>query len=148
MQVVQTCVVVAGVIFAVLQVRDIRTNRQLTAITNMFADFHQEVAYERRHRVLSGPTVDLQALSPQEYLDRMQVADFYQRIGYLCRAGLLDRRHVLEMYSGAIVRTWAALEPYVQMRRTREGLRGYSKDFEVLATAAADHERDARVEEH
>ena len=136
MQVVQTLVVVAGVVFAAKQLKGVRVNRQLAALTMMFRDFHEEAAYERRHRVLAGPAVDMEKLSDQEHLDRMQVADFYQRIGYLCRCGFLDREHVLEMYAYAIRMAWESLEPYVKKRRVQEGIQNYSVDFEMLALAA------------
>lgn len=136
LQAIGTLVVVAGIGFAAKQLQDVRVNRQLTAINLMFRDFHDEAAYERRYRVLAGPVMDFEKLTDSEFLDRMQVADFYQRIGYLCRCGFLDRVHVMEMYGGAIRSAWTTLKPFVQMRRRDEDLPTYSRDFEMLAQAA------------
>ena len=69
------------------------------------------------------------------------ILDFWERLGYLTKAGHLDRSLVYETFAMPCLAWWARLEPKVQDSRATTGQRKLSEDFEWLAGFMAARQR-------
>ena len=66
------------------------------------------------------------------------IANFWERLGYLVRAGHVDRDLVYG-YMGNLIRLWwACLAPHVQLSRDRYGDSAIGEEFEWLAGVVAE----------
>jgi hypothetical protein len=69
------------------------------------------------------------------------IADFWQRVGYMVKAGDVDRRLVHEYLSAQIRSWWVWLAPTVRFWREAEGLPFLYGHFEWLAGHMAEMDR-------
>jgi hypothetical protein len=136
---VQSAVVVLGVVFAVFQLRQIEKARHLETIKMVFEGFDDRAAYADRQRILDVGQVHVPSMTHEDFLTFMRTADYFQRMAFLSKRGFLSRRYILEMYSGTVVSMWQCLGPFALHMRSERGLSNYSCDFEELATAAIEY---------
>ncbi len=74
------------------------------------------------------------------------VSNYWERVGYLIRAGHLDGRLVYESEGGLDCRRdWALLTPFVAAMRTKVGTSKLYEHFEWLAGYMAARDREANV---
>jgi hypothetical protein len=139
--VVQTVVVVFGIGFAIVQLRQVRSARNLDTIQTVFEGFATTQAYKERWSILTAGTVRVDETDEEHFLLCMRTSDYFQRVGFLASHGFVDVAYVLRMYSGTILSLWQCLRPFVEYMRTTKGLSNYSYEFERLAKLAEAYRR-------
>ena len=65
------------------------------------------------------------------------VGDFYENMGVFAKAGLVDRRLLLDAHSSLVIDTWNALAELTAILRMRYG-RALYKNFEYLVVLSQD----------
>jgi Domain of unknown function (DUF4760) len=66
-----------------------------------------------------------------------KVGNFYESMGMLAKAGLVDTNLVVEMWSGVVVGAWDKLAPFIALRRRSDG-DALLENFEYLTVLAQD----------
>lgn len=135
--IVQTGAIIGGLAFALTQLRQGRTTRNLETISLIFDGIHDRGSYEARRRLAEFADRDMASLGSEEHLDASTTTDLFQRLGFLASNGFIDKALVLSLYSGLIVEMWSVLEPFVQHTRADRQLENYALDFQRLAAEAA-----------
>ena len=134
--IIQAVIIVLGILFAVVQLRQVSMARNLETMKILFDGFDELSSYAQRKAILDTGPVDLATASEQDLLLYAQQADLFHSLGFYSRNRFVSRRYLLELYSGGIISMWQCLEPFVQYMRTEKGVSNYSHDFETLAAAA------------
>jgi hypothetical protein len=137
----QTLVVVAGVWFAVSQIRQSTQARELESLVAIFDRMRApERGASIEHLLTLPPTLgdwtdeDL-AVAASEHQD-------FEQLGFLVRHRFLREQLIMEMYSLLIIDAWRALEPFERSERDRMGAPGFGRSFERLASRATKYRLD------
>lgn len=139
--VLQTVVVIAGVWFAVSQIRQSTQARELESLVAIF---------DRMRAPERGASIEhLLTLPPaiSEWADAdLAVADSehqdFEQLGFLVRHRFLREQLIMEMYSLLIIDAWRALESFERAERDRMGAPGFGRSFERLAIRATKYRLD------
>ncbi|MFD0689160.1 DUF4760 domain-containing protein [Actinomadura fibrosa] len=134
--IIQAIAVILGILFAVVQLRQVSMARNLETMNTLFDGFDELSTYAERKAILDTGPVDPATASERDLLLYARHADFFHSLGFYSRNKFVSRRYLLELYSGGIISMWQCLEPFVQYMRDEKGVSNYSHDFEDLATAA------------
>lgn len=81
---------------------------------------------------------DVESIAPAA---ASEIGNYWERVGYLVRAGHIDRRLVFEYLGNAVQLWWALLAPTITILREREGEPMIHEHFEWLASAIAAMDR-------
>ncbi|TMR04730.1 hypothetical protein ETD83_08060 [Actinomadura soli] len=134
--IIQAVTVILGILFAIMQLRQVSLARNLETMKSLFDGFAELSSYAERKAILDTGPVEPQTASEQDLLLYARHADFFHSLGFHSRNKFVSRRYLLELYSGGIISMWQCLEPFVQYMRDEKGVSNYSHDFEALAAAA------------
>jgi Domain of unknown function (DUF4760) len=144
---IQTFVVVAGGIFALIQLRIAAKARRnsvavvmLDHVGNFEANTRRRYVYRQIVPRLDNPTDDDEAVLSQ-------VANEFQVLGFLVSEKVIDPKFVLELYYGSVVRSWNAMKPWIMDRRRRQGTK-YGDWFENLKDRSEKYILDNRPDEY
>lgn len=81
---------------------------------------------------------DLENGIPDQHYERVRsVMHFYDHLGLVVKAGIIDDKYVIAFMGGSTCKTWRVLEPYIKSRRARSSNQHYQAFFEDLAARAA-----------
>jgi hypothetical protein len=142
--VILTFLVVAfALFFTARQLRQADGARSLQSISTIFEWFSSREEFLRRIRVTALAGKDAAKYTTDEFVDADMTGAFWQRVGVLCEAQLLDRILILRMYSLLILSTWDTLQHFLAHQRSQvtKGT-GYWAGFERLAMSAELWRRD------
>ena len=156
--VVTAVVIGATAIAAIIQLRHMRANNQITALLAVQAefdakDFRDAEARMRREfpEILEEPgfcKYFIALLKDQEPVENPRydevrraarlVANTYENLGVLTKRGIIDRALVLEAYSFIVANAWSDLEGLVAIIRVGTGEQTLFENFEYLAAISQD----------
>jgi Domain of unknown function (DUF4760) len=145
-------VIAATAIAAIVQLRHARSSNQIAALNELretmeSADFDaanqfvmmdlsatlQEPAF--RHQIAPGAKRSGETRALRAKMNK--VANFYESMGMLVKAGLVDQNLVVEMWSDAIIGAWNKLAPFTAIGRRSVG-DGLLENFEYLTVLSQD----------
>ncbi|HEY9085346.1 MAG TPA: hypothetical protein VIN40_05355 [Candidatus Tyrphobacter sp.] len=145
-------VIAATAIAAIFQLRHARTSNQIAAINELRESMETPAFAAAQHFVfteladaLKDPELRHQLFNRNARTSANQtmiskintVGNHYEGVGLLIRAGLVDKRSVLEMWSGPCVGSWEALSPATAIFRRQFGSLLW-ENFEYLAVLSQD----------
>jgi hypothetical protein len=145
-------VIAATAIAAIIQLRHARSSNQIAAFnelreTTQKPDFQaaQSFIVTQLSAKLQDPAFRYQCGHPAARTDETvplismanAVGNFYEGMGALIRAGLVDTNLVLQIYPDRIVQSWERLAPYIAIGRRRVG-DALWENFEYLSVLAQD----------
>ena len=156
--VVTAVVIGATAIAAIIQLRHMRANNQITALLAVQAEFDAKDFRDAEARMRKEfPEIledegfcsyfiailkDQEAAEDARYDEVRRaarlVANTYENLGVLTKRGIIDRSLVLEAYSFIVVNAWDDLEGFVAMIRAATGERTIYENFEYLAAVSRD----------
>ena len=128
---------IAGAIFAVLELRGISRDRKTSIVQDMFSRFGYDVisAYSK---VANGSFKNAQDMEQKcSYESLVQLASYFEGVGYLVRRGLVDKKIVAECLP--TVSIWRKMEPWAIWDREKTDPTMWA-EFEYLALASEDIE--------
>jgi hypothetical protein len=145
-------VISATAIAAIVQLRHARSSNQIAAI-NELRETYQTADFEAARqfilvdltKALKDPVFRYQLANRSASTDEWRpaiakltgVGNFYESMGVLEKAGLVDETLALEIWSGLIAITWEMLAPVTAILR-RGGGSGIWENFEQLTVLAQD----------
>ena len=132
-QVVACVAIVIAIPFAYVQLREATRARHLEALARIFEEFRSEVFFEDRRFVYSHDVFNWNACSDEERIRIERLINTYNRISFLVEKGMVPKKLILEIWSGAILASWQKLESYVIERRAITGFSDWAIQFEHLA---------------
>jgi hypothetical protein len=145
-------VIAATAIAALVQLRHARGSNQIAALNELqemqetadFVDANQFVLQDLaaklqdpafRHEIAPGMTRTGEIRVLRTKMNK--VANFYEIMGMLVKAGLVDKNLVAEMWSDAIIGAWGKLAPFTAIGRRSVG-DGLLENFEYLTVLSQD----------
>ena len=157
---VATAVVIgATAIAAMIQLRHLRMNNQITALLAVQAEFDAkdfrdaEALMRRKFPALSDDTEfceyfialikDQTPVENSQYEEARHatrlVARMYENLGVLVKRGIIDASLILDVYSFTVTSAWSDLEGLVALMRAGTGEEKLLENFEYLASISQDH---------
>jgi hypothetical protein len=145
-------VIAATAIAAVVQLRHARSSNAIAALNELretmeSADFQAAQHFVRGElsKKLEDPAFRYQTDAPSARTDENRpliakvdaIGNFYESIGMLVKAGLVDRGLVVEMWSSNVIEAWENLAPVTTIVRRRIGDMLW-ENFEYLTVLAQD----------
>jgi len=144
-------VIAATAIAAIVQLRHLRAQNQLTGLLTVLARVEapqfNEWADQAREIVksqLPDPSYRrsiMDATFERKNNPWLNLANSYDWVGSLVKHNLIPADSVLDIYSGRVIQAWSIIEPIVPLVRSRAGP-GVWENFEFLVVRA--HEWSAR----
>lgn len=133
---VSASVVVAGALYAHLQLREARLSRNASLLLDIRDRYHTPESREVRRRLLAGDfgapqTLNVDALPPSDFHAFWDLLDQLELVGLLVERRLLDVDLVTSVFHRSPPRIWQAVEPYIRARRREVPNEG--RYFELLA---------------
>jgi hypothetical protein len=146
-------VIAATAIAAIVQLRHARSSNHIAALnelreTQETPDFQaaQHFVQTQLAAKLQDPDFRYQVVHPAARTDEIRpllvmvraIGNFYEGVGVLIRAGLVDRELVLRIWSSNIVGAWENVVTYAALARRRVGTNALWENFEYLTVVAQD----------
>lgn len=135
---IATCVVAAGIVFAIWQVWETRRGRNAQLAASLFQELRSSASKETL-RLIYGSIYEDRTLKHKESsqtlteVEESKVGDMLDRIeflGVLVARGILDEDLAMDLFKGHPVRCWYRLSGYIEDRAREQGyFGGYVKDF-------------------
>jgi len=138
LEAISTCVVAAGIVFAIRQVLETRRGRNAQVAASLFRELRSSASketlrliyssiYEDRklkHKESSQPLTEVEESKVGDMLDRIEL------LGVLVAHDILDKDLATDLFKGHPVRCWYRLRDYIEDRAKERGyFGGYIKDF-------------------
>lgn len=145
-------VIAATAIAAVVQLRHARTGNIIAAL-NELSETTAQPHYETAAHIVStqlaaklqDPAFRYQIATPAARTDEMRpfweaskvIGNFYENMGLLVKAGLVDQALVMQMWVDSVIPMWEQIAPVVAIQRRGTG-NAIWEHFEYLAVFAED----------
>ena len=129
-------VILLGGIFAWKQLRGLKQQTGLSALTQIFEEFQSRELREDRHEIFQKmpDNPDPADIDEDLYGSIERVGVSYNRIGFLVQRGLLPMDRALAEYiEPPSIRMWGKLQRLVEAERIRRGEKTFLVFFEELA---------------
>lgn len=136
--VISLIVVAYGVTVALRQLKELTRNRHLEAMLRVYELIGSDQARESRRFLYSHLESDPQHVDDNAWMHVDRVATLFDRIGSLAKANLIPIGELLDSHGDVLIRSWTAVEPYVNHRRRLTGAR-HVQNFEWLSALARNH---------
>lgn len=146
-QVLASISVIAAIIFAVVQLREATRTRYLEAVARIFEEFRSKAFFQDRRFIYSHDAFDYASCTDEERTQIERSINTFNRMSFLVEKGLLPKKLVLEMWSGALLSVWQKLESYVQDRRRVTGFSDWAIQFEHMAALSREYRTTVLGEE-
>ena len=145
-------VIAATAITAIVQLSHARSSNQIAAINELRETIESPEFQAAQHFVMGelparvrDPAFRHQYFDPSVRTDESwlqiakvnRVGNFFETLGTLVKAGMVDRELALDVWSGNIARGWELLAPVTAIARRREGA-GLWENFEYITVLAQD----------
>ena len=151
LSVIGSVAVIGGVLIALLQLRGLRTQRQVEHVMRGYMPFLEENltrAYWRVHNWDYASFEDFRAgVTLDDWTDLDQVTTFFEMMGVFYKRGVAKLDHLDDLFAGSLLLTWAKLAPLIRGYRAHANVADYGLRFEALARAL-DGRLNARGEAH
>lgn len=145
-------VIAATAIAAIVQLSHARSSNQIAALNELRETMETPDFQNAQQFVMAG--LQTRVRDPafrHQYFDRSartddawlqfakvnRVGNFFETLGTLVKAGMVDRDLTLDILSGNIAQGWALLAPMIAIARRREGA-GLWENFEYIAVLSQD----------
>ena len=116
--------VIVGVVFAVLELRNITRTRQMQLVMNTYSLFTTRQYMEAWEKLRTRDTGNYEEYVQEHGLaDVMQVAALFEGLGFLLHRRFLTVDLVQELMSESTKMAWEKVEPLVDAARKRVGAR-------------------------
>ena len=142
---------IIGVVVGVLQLRALRSQRQVEQVLRAYMPFLEENltrAYWNVHHWDFTSYDDFQRdATLDDWTDLDQVTTFFEMMGVMYKRGVADLDLLDDLFAGSLVLMWSKLAPLVRGYRAAENVHDYGLRFEALAKAL-DARLTARGEAH
>ena len=135
-------VIAATAIAALVQLRHTRSSNQIAAVTQMLETLESERFRQARRfvveqvpKLLEDPAERTklgEEIFPPEIDAVRYVANFFEAMGALVKAGTVNQNLVCDLWDGLVFKWWKQLEPIIMIRREVSD-RGLWCSFEYLA---------------
>jgi len=110
--------VIIGVVFAVLQLRDLVKTRQTDLIVRLYSTFDSKEFLEAFEKVMAMEFKDFdEALKKYGMSLPLHVGLFFEQIGVLLHRKLIDIELVDDLFTSPIKQTWEKMEPLEKAAR-------------------------------
>lgn len=139
-------VIAASAAAALVQLRHMRGNNQILALTECREKLESEEFQEWRDfialqlpELLKDPAIREKLDFPRfptELRAVGNVANFFESMGAFVRFNIIDRRIACDLWCGVVVASWNQLLPVIRVRRKRDP--GIWENFEYLAVLSAE----------
>lgn len=130
LQIVQTLAVVIGGFFAVVQLRQMRIQRELEVGAEMVRTMQSPMMASTTLLIVDLPdnltTAELKAKAGEKFADVVYMASVFESMGPLVARGQLQLDYYADFYRGATILCWRKLQRYTQEQRAA----GYTNLFE------------------
>jgi len=140
--------ITAGVIIALLQLRNQTRLRQIDTVMRLFLYFGEEAFMRHFRRVTSWKYTTYEAYrkkgSDDDYVSLLVVSVFFENVGLLYKRGLAPLDLIDDLASGPILLSWEKVGPIWVGLRAEYGQPQWSEWFEALHDAMV--ERLAKLE--
>jgi len=135
---IATCVVAAGIVFAIWQVWETRRGRNAQLAASLFQELRSSASKETlrliygaiyedgmlKHKESSQPLTEVEESKVGDMLDKIEL------LGVSVAHGILDKDLATDLFRGHPVRCWYILSDYIEDRAKERGyFGGYVKDF-------------------
>ena len=142
---------IVGVVVGVLQLRTLRSQRQLEVVIRAYEPFLQEPltrAYWRVHNWDYETFAEFQRKATlEDWTDLDQVTTFFEMMGVMYKRGVAKLDVLDDLFAGSLVLMWSKVAPFVRGYRESANVHDYGVRFEALAHALAAR-LEARGEPH
>jgi hypothetical protein len=138
-QVFASVSVIVAILFAIIQLREATRARYLEALTKIFEDFRSEEFFQDRRFVYSHDEFVYESCNDEEKRRVERLINAFNRMSFLAEKGLLPRKLILEMWSGALYRSWQKLELYVAAHRKEYKFSDWAIQFEHMAALSREY---------
>ena len=137
-------VVVAITLFAIFRQVSLQTSAgAIQQATGLQGDWHSSERLMRSRLAVLVALRDGMNPATTARAAANEVGNFWERVGYLVKAGHINRRLVHEYFGNSIQLWWGWLGPSVKFWRESEGEPGIHEHFEWLAHRVAEMDREA-----
>jgi hypothetical protein len=138
-QVLASISVISAIIFAVVQLREATRARYLEALARIFEEFRSEGFFEDRRFIYAHGEFSYASCTDEEKRRIERTINTFNQMSFLVEKGLLPRKLILEMWSGALLSSWQKSESYVQDRRAATGFSDWAIQFEHMAALSGEY---------
>ena len=134
--------VLVGVVFAVLQLRDLVKTRQTDLILRLYAAFNSKEFLRTWEEVRKREAENLAEYEKKYgWTEAMEVGMFFEGIGVLLKRRLINIDLVDDLFTGPIKITWEKLEDLTKDARKQHGAPTLFEWFEYLYNEMKKRER-------
>ena len=137
---------IAGVLIGVLQLRALRSQRQVEQVLRAYMPFLEENltrAYWRVHNWDYATFEDFEKRATlDDWTDLDQVTTFFEMVGVFYKRGVAKLDLLDDLFAGSLLLMWSKVALLVRGYRVRNNVHDYGLRFEVLA-----RDMDARLNE-
>jgi len=109
--------VLVGVVFTVLELRNLVKQRQTDLITNLYSIFATEEFQKEWHTEMTEEINDYNTYRKKYAVEIPPAGLFFHEIGVLLNEKLIDIRLVYKMFGGVIMNYWKKAKPIVESGR-------------------------------
>lgn len=136
-EIIGAIVVIGGVVFAVIQIRQLRRQRLESASIELVRSFHSAEFTRAFTFLFKLPDIssgkELRAAHPDAEVHAMAVSTTIESMGVLVYRRILPMKVTEDLMSGTVMMLWAKLEPWVHDLRREQGQDQLHEWFEWLA---------------
>jgi hypothetical protein len=123
---------IAGAIFAVLELRDLKRDRRLELVTQAAMHWTTREFEDAFSKIWRADATDAKGLEKQvSFVDLSLIADFHAAVGRLATEGLVDARALTGYFPFSY--TWNKMKPWIIAERSAAGLPECWADLEKMA---------------
>ena len=131
--------VLVGVGVAIMQLRNLRAQRQVEAVLRAYMPFLEENltrAYWRVHNWKYASFDQFQSEATlDDWTDLDQVTTFFEMMGVMYKRGMAKLDLLDDLFAGSLVLMWSKVSPLVHGYRAAANVHDYGLNFEALAKA-------------
>ncbi len=124
--------VIIGVVFAVLQLRDLVKTRQTDLVIRLYSTMESREFQEAWDRFMKGEYKDLDDFERKYSVEGYEVGIFFEGIGVLLHRKLIDIGLVDDLFSSFVKMTWEKMKPLAEATRKKLNLPQMGEYFEYL----------------
>lgn len=144
LQVFSTFIMIIGVVFGLLNIRQFQASRRRESAIMMLNSFQTSDFVKGLLTIFELPDdaskADLDQLPPEQFLAVYLVIGTWERLGILVYRREIDLDLVEDAFSGPIVQSWRKLEKYLQDFRTQQNRATAMEWFQWLAERIGERE--------
>ena len=124
--------VIAGVLFAVIQFRNLVQTRQTDLIMRLFSDFRTQLN-AKWLKLMSAQFKGYEDFSEKYSMSELvEVGMFYEGLGVLASRKLVDIKLFDQLFGSPIIMTWEKFKPVIEGLRRQFGAPSYGWHTEYL----------------